>query len=110
MKLRLLEIELNTSDPEKAKEFYHGKLGLEVCVDQEGLKVFQPGIPGLDFDKSVHFPGKISISFFSDDIEECIRTLEERGATILEKYGDPVSAICLEDPDGCRVEIKKQVG
>jgi len=110
MKLRLLEIELYARDPEKTKAFYHGQLGLNVCVDEKGLKVFDAGVPGVDLDKSTHFPGKVSISFFADDIQECIETLTARGATILEKYGDPVAAIVLEDPDGCRVEIKRHVG
>jgi predicted enzyme related to lactoylglutathione lyase len=110
MKLRLLEIELYARDPENTKEFYQGQLGLKVCVDQEGLKVFDAGVPGVDFDKSTHFPGRVSISFFAEDIQECIETLTARGATILEKYGDPVAAIVLEDPDGCRVEIKKEPG
>ena len=110
MKLRLLEIELYAKDPEKTKAFYQGQLGLNVCVDEEGLKVFDAGVAGVDFDKSTHFPDKVSISFFAEDIQECVETLTARGATILEKYGSPVSAIVLEDPDGCRVEIKKEAG
>ncbi len=110
MKLRLLEVELNSDDPEKAKDFYHGQLGLGVAHDQKGLKVFDSGVPGVDFDVSVHFPGQVSISFFAEDIQECIETLTERGATILEEYGDPVSGVRLEDPDGRRIEIKKHPG
>ena len=47
MKLRLLEIELNTNDPEANKHFYSEELGLETFVDIEGLKVFGTGIEGL---------------------------------------------------------------
>jgi predicted enzyme related to lactoylglutathione lyase len=110
MKLRLLEIELNTNDPEASKQFYSEQLGLKNYVDIEGLKVFGTGINELDLNKSNHFPGKVSISFYSENIQECIDELSEKGVRIYEKYGNPVSAIVLQDPDGCRIEIKKQHG
>jgi catechol 2,3-dioxygenase-like lactoylglutathione lyase family enzyme len=110
MKLRLLEIELNTNDPEASKHFYSDQLGLDTFVDIEGLKVFSTGINDLDLNKSKHFPGKVSISFYAEDIQECIDELGAKGVKILERYGNPVSAIVLQDPDGCRIEIKKQHG
>lgn len=110
MKLRLLEIELNTNDPEASKHFYSEQLGLETFVDIEGLKVFGTGINDLDLNKSKHFPGKVSISFFAEDIQECIDELSAKGVRIHERYGNPVSTIVLQDPDGCRIEIKKQHG
>ena len=85
-------------------------LGIKTHVDGDGLKVFGSGTHDLDFNKSKHFPGKISISFFSDDIPQCIAKLEAAGVAILERFGDPVCAIVLQDPDGCRVEIKNQHG
>jgi catechol 2,3-dioxygenase-like lactoylglutathione lyase family enzyme len=110
MKLRLLEIELNTNDPEASKHFYHEQLGLETFVDIEGLKVFGSGLEDIDLNKSTHFPGKVSLSFFSENIQECIDKLRAKGVEIHEMYGKPVSAIVLKDPDGCRIEIKKQKG
>lgn len=110
MELRLLEIELNTNNPEASKRFYSEQLGLKAHVDEDGLKVFSSGIPDLDFNKSRHFPGKISISFYSQDIQACIDELNSKGVEIAEQFGNPVSAIVLQDPDGCRVEIKKQHG
>jgi hypothetical protein len=64
----------------------------------------------LDFNKSTHFPGKVSISFYAPDIQACIDELNSKGVEIVQQFGDPVSAIVLQDPDGCRVEIKKQHG
>jgi predicted enzyme related to lactoylglutathione lyase len=110
MKLKLLEIELNTNDPEASKHFYGEQLGLKTFVDIEGLKVFGTGINDLDLNKSKHFPGKVSISFFAEDIQVCIDELSAKGVKILGKFGKPVSAIVLQDPDGCRIEIKKQRG
>ena len=110
MQLRLLEIELNTAKPEASKRFYGEQLGLKMHMDIDGLKVFGSGIPDLDFNKSTHFPGKISISFYAEDIQACIDALKSKGVEIVEQFGDPVAAIVLQDPDGCRVEIKKQHG
>jgi catechol 2,3-dioxygenase-like lactoylglutathione lyase family enzyme len=110
MQLRLLEIELHTDNPEASKRFYGEQLGLEVHVDGDGLKVFGSGVPDLDFNKSTHFPGNISISFYAADIQACIDELNAKGVEIIQQFGDPVSAIVLQDPDGCRVEIKKQHG
>ncbi len=110
MRLRLLEIELNTDDPEASKHFYSEQLGLETYVDEHGLKVFSSGIPDLDLIKSPHFPGKVSISFYAEDIQACVDELNSKGVEIVEQGGDPVSAIVLRDPDGCRVEIKQQHG
>ncbi len=110
MKLRLLEIELHSDNPEASKQFYCEQLGLETYVDEHGLKVFGSGIPDLDVIKSPHFPGKISISFYAEDIQACADELISKGVEIVEQHGDPVSAIVLEDPDGCRVEIKKEHG
>jgi catechol 2,3-dioxygenase-like lactoylglutathione lyase family enzyme len=110
MQLRLLEIELNTDNAEASKRFYGDQLGLQTYVDEEGFKLFSSGIPDLDFIKSPHFPGKISISFYTEDLQACIDELSSKGVEIVEQFGDPVSAIVLRDPDGCRVEIKKQHG
>ena len=110
MRLRLLEIEFNTNDPESSKRFYSEQLGLKTVVDGYGLKVFDSGIADLDLNKSNHFPGQTSISFFVEDIQECIDELSAKGVEILEKYGNPISAIVLQDPDGLRVEIKKEHG
>jgi catechol 2,3-dioxygenase-like lactoylglutathione lyase family enzyme len=110
MQLRLLAIELNTDNPEASRHFYGEQLGLETHVDGDGLKVFGSGIPDLDFNKSTHFPGKVSISFYAPDIQACIDELNSKGVEIVQQFGDPVSAIVLQDPDGCRVEIKKQHG
>jgi len=110
MQLRLLEIELNSDNPEASKRFYSEQLGLQTYVDEHGLKVFSSGISDLDIIKSPHFPGKVSISFYAEDIQACIDELNSKGVEILERFGDPVAAIVLQDPDGCRVEIKKQHG
>ena len=108
MKIKLHEIELNANDPEASKRFYHDVLGIPINVDQEGLKCFDSGWPGLDVDASVHFPGKVSISFLVDDIDAFAKELRSKGIVV----DDPddshlgMRAFALEDPDGHRVEIQ----
>lgn len=110
MRLRLLEIELVTDDPSAARHFYGEQLGVGTYVEEHGLKVFGYGIPDLDIIKSAHFPGRISISFHAEDVQACADELIRKGVDIVEEYGNPVSAIVLRDPDGCRIEIKKEHG
>jgi catechol 2,3-dioxygenase-like lactoylglutathione lyase family enzyme len=107
VKLKLHEIELNAKDPEASKKFYHETLGLPMGQDQKGLKVFNVGWPSLDLDASVHFPGKVSISFLVNDLDTFVRQLRAKGIQV----PDPgeghlgLRGVVLEDPDGHRVEI-----
>ena len=108
MKIKLHEIELNSKNPETSKEFYNSLLGIPINVDQDGLKCFDSGWPGLDVGTSIHFPGKVSISFLVDNIDAYMANLREKGVNV----DDPeeshlgMRAFSLEDPDGHRVEIQ----
>jgi catechol 2,3-dioxygenase-like lactoylglutathione lyase family enzyme len=108
MKIKLREVELNARDPEESKRFYNEVLGIPINVDQDGLKCFDSGWPGLDVDASIHFPGKESISFLVDDIDAFVKALRAKGVEV----NDPevshlgMRAFSLEDPDGHRVEIQ----
>ena len=84
MQLRLFEVELNTGNAEASQQFYGEQLGLQTYVDEDGFKVFSSGVPDLDFIKSPHFPGRISISFFAEDIQACIDELNGKGVEIVE--------------------------
>ena len=108
MKLKLHEIELNTKDPEASKRFYNDLLGVPVNVDQKGLKCFDSGWPGLDIDISIHFPGKVSISFLVDDIDQFVKELRGKGFEVDNPDDSHLGmrAVALEVPDGHRVEIQ----
>ena len=108
MKLKLHEIELDAIDPEASKKFYSDVLGLPVNRDQEGLKCFDSGWPGLDIDASVHFPGKLSLSFLVEDIDQFIKELRDKGIQVDDPSDSHLGmrAVSLEDPDGHRVEIQ----
>jgi catechol 2,3-dioxygenase-like lactoylglutathione lyase family enzyme len=108
LKIKLHEIEINAKDPEASKRFYNAVLGLPITVDQEGLKCFDSGWPGLDVDASVHFPGKVSISFLVEDIDAFVKHLRAKGVEVDEPGESHLGmrAFALEDPDGYRIEIQ----
>ncbi len=108
MRLKLHEIELNARDPEASNRFYHDVLGLRLDVDQKGLKVFDSGRPGLDVDASVHFPGKVSISFLVEDVDAFVEELRAKGILVDDPKDSHLGmrAVALEDPDGHRIEIQ----
>jgi catechol 2,3-dioxygenase-like lactoylglutathione lyase family enzyme len=105
--MRLHEIELATKDPEASKRFYHELLGLPVRVDQQGLKVFDPGIGGLDFDTSIHNPGRVRVAFLVYDLDQTIADLRAKGLHVSEPLDSHLGmrGIRLEDPDGNLVII-----
>jgi hypothetical protein len=70
------------ANPEDSKAFHGTLLGPSVNVDQDGLKCFGSGWPGLDLDASVHFPGKTSILFLVDDIDAYAAMLREKGLEV----------------------------
>jgi hypothetical protein len=78
MKIRLHEIELGSNNPEEGKKLFADLLGLHLSLDQENLKVIDPGIKGLDFNLSTHLlPGTVAISFLCDDLEYVITVLKQ---------------------------------
>ena len=108
MKIRLHEIEINAKDPNASKKFYHEILGLGVAVDQDGLKVFDSGWPGIDVDASTHYPGKTSVSFLVEDLDKFVTELKAKGINTDAPYNTHLGmrAITMQDPDGHRIEIQ----
>jgi catechol 2,3-dioxygenase-like lactoylglutathione lyase family enzyme len=108
MKIKLHEVELNVRNPEESKRFYNEVLGIHINVDQDGLKCFDSGCPCLDLNASIHFPGKVSISFLVDDIGTFVKELRAKGVEVNDPTASHLGmrAFSLEDPDGHRVEIQ----
>ena len=79
-----------------------------MAVDQEGLKVFDSGWPGIDVEVSTHYPGKTSISFLVEDLDKFIAELKAKGVNVGAPYDTHLGmlAITLQDPDGHRIEIQ----
>lgn len=108
MKLILHEIELNTKDAGAGRNFYHDLLGLPVVLERDGLKVFDSGWPGVDLDVSIHNPGKTTLSFLVDNLDEFTAMLKKKGRKVSDIYDTHLGmqAIELEDPDGNRIEVQ----
>jgi catechol 2,3-dioxygenase-like lactoylglutathione lyase family enzyme len=108
MQLKLHEIELSAKDPETSKKFYNDIIGLPVAVDQDGLKVFDSGWPGIDIDTSTHYPGKTSVSFLVEDLDKFVAELCAKGVKVDAPHDTHLGmrAITLQDPDGHRIEIQ----
>jgi catechol 2,3-dioxygenase-like lactoylglutathione lyase family enzyme len=106
--MKLHEIELPTKDAEASQRFYQELLGLSVRVDQPGLKVFGPGIGGLDFNISAHNPGRTRVAFLVSDLDQVVGLLRARGLHIPEPFDSHLGmrGVQLEDPDGNLVVIQ----
>ena len=103
MKIRLQEIELGASDPNKSKQFYNSILGLNTVVDEEGLKVFDSGVAGVDFNTSTHFPPKTTkTSFLTDSLQEVMDNLAANGIAFTGPKNSHLGMMAIEftDPDG----------
>jgi catechol 2,3-dioxygenase-like lactoylglutathione lyase family enzyme len=108
MRIRLHEIELFSKDTEASKAFYAGKLGFELNHAEKGLNVFDAGQPGVDFDTSVHLPGKVRVGFVVDDLAAFAETLKAKGVPFEgpEQSHLGMNILRLTDPDGHLVEIQ----
>lgn len=109
MRLRLHEIELFSRDTEASRAFYGDKLGFPLNHAEKGLNVFDAGQPGVDFDTSVHQPGKVRIGFVVDDLAGFAAGLKARGVDFAgpEESHLGMWVLRLEDPDGHQVEIQQ---
>jgi catechol 2,3-dioxygenase-like lactoylglutathione lyase family enzyme len=109
MRIRLHEIELFSRDTEASRAFYAGKLGFELNHAEPGLNVFDAGQPGVDFDTSVHQPGKVRIGFVVDDLAAYAEGLRAQGVPFQGPEPSHLGMLILklEDPDGHSVEIQQ---
>ncbi len=110
MKIRLQEIELGISDSSKSKLFYNSILGLETSVDQEGLKVFDSGVAGVDFNVSTHLPPKMMVtSFLTDNLQNVIDRLSASGVAFCGPKKSHLGMMTIEfsDPDGHLVRVNQ---
>jgi hypothetical protein len=108
MKIRLHEIELGSSDPEEDKKMFTHLLGLPLSMDQQNLKVIDPGVKGLDLNFSNHLkPGNVAISFLCDDLEQVMNMLKQNRI----EFSGPrqshlkMNAICFNDRNGYKIIV-----
>jgi catechol 2,3-dioxygenase-like lactoylglutathione lyase family enzyme len=110
MKIRLQEIEFRAGDPDKSRGFYQAVLGLDPVIDQDGLKVFNSGVAGVDFNISTHQPDSCVVaSFLTDDLQKVIDRLQLIGAQFdgPEKSHLGMVSVSFRDPDGNSIRINQ---
>ncbi len=109
MRFKLHEVELYTKDPSGSRKFYEEVLGFKLnLTEPAGLNVFDSGWPGVDFDTSVHQPGKSQVSFITDDLPALVASLKQKGI----RFTGPtdshlgLQAVSFEDPEGHVIVIQ----
>ena len=109
LRLRLHEIELFSKDTAASRRFYEESLGLEVNHAVPGLNVFDAGHPGVDFDTSVHLPGKVRIGLVVGDLAAFAGSLQAKGIPFEGPEESHLGMLILRlaDPDGHIVEIQQ---
>lgn len=107
MHLKLFEIELLSKDLEQSRKFYQETLGLSPKQNIEGLKIFDPGVNGIDLDFSQHFKQKCSFSYLVKDVCAYRELLISRGLKLAEPVDEHLNmkSIRFEDPDGNQIII-----
>ena len=107
--MKLHEVELFTANPKASREFYQNVVGLELDEgpSNEGLNIFGVGLPGVDFNTSVHNPGKVGVSFIVEDLAPIIAKFREQKIEFSppEKDHTGMPSISVRDPDGNTVVL-----
>jgi len=82
----------SVNDMQKAKEFYQGKLGIEVSENEMGITTLHisGGNKIIIYPKPNHQPATFTIlNFPVNDVEKTVDELISRGITF-EQYGEPI--------------------
>ena len=81
----------SSNDLQKAKEFYHGILGVEVEENEMGiLNLHLASNEVIIYPKPNHEPATFTVlNFAVDDIEDAVDALIGKGITF-EQYGEPI--------------------
>ena len=82
----------SVNDMQKAKEFYQGKLGIEVSENEMGITTLHisGGSKIIIYPKPNHQPATFTIlNFPVDDVEKTVDELINAGITF-EQYGEPI--------------------
>lgn len=110
MKIRLHEIELGSGHVSESTRFYSDVLELASTVSKSELSVFNTGTSGLDFNISSHIdPGKVAVSFVTDDLKAVIKKLQNSNTQFRGPYNSHLGMESIEfnDPDGFLVRVNQ---
>ena len=82
----------SVNDVQKARQFYHGKLGIEVSENEMGIMTLHISGRGkiIVYPKPNHEPATFTIlNFPGSDVEKVVDELIKAGITF-EQYGEPI--------------------
>ena len=82
----------SSNDLQKAKGFYHGKLGIDVAENEMGILTLHlsGGNEVIIYPKPNHEPATFTVlNFAVDDVEKAVDELIAAGITF-EQYGEPM--------------------
>ncbi|WP_295673905.1 VOC family protein [uncultured Mucilaginibacter sp.] len=82
----------SVNDVQKARQFYHGKLGIEVSENEMGIMTLHISGRGkiIVYPKPNHEPATFTIlNFPVSDVEKVVDELIKAGITF-EQYGEPI--------------------
>ncbi|HZY38159.1 MAG TPA: VOC family protein [Mucilaginibacter sp.] len=82
----------STNDLQQAKDFYAGKLGIEVSENEMGILTLHlgPGNEVIIYPKPNHEPATFTVlNFAVIDVEKAVDALISQGITF-EQYGEPM--------------------
>jgi predicted enzyme related to lactoylglutathione lyase len=82
----------SSNDLQKAKDFYHGKLGIDVSENEMGILTLHLGSGNevIIYPKPNHEPATFTVlNFAVDDVEKNVDELIAKGITF-EQYGEPI--------------------
>lgn len=121
--LSIHHVSMVVADTQRAIDFYHGVLGLDVCTERPDL-----GFPGVWFtigEQQIHLlelenPDPVTgrpehggrdrhLAMSVDDLDKIQAVLVERGIVFTRSKSGRVALFC-RDPDGNGVELIERVG
>jgi catechol 2,3-dioxygenase-like lactoylglutathione lyase family enzyme len=102
----IAEVLIPASDLQASQSFYH-TLGYETVAEHDWgmIQMSKESTPPISLINKQFFPN-VSIGFLSDDLDHCVKSLEEQSIRISEddRSSEP-ARIVFGDPDGLEIYI-----
>lgn len=103
---------IRSADLDRSQEFYEGRLGLELVLDQGGCRIFRISASGyVGVCSGEPSPGGVIITLVTHDVRERCAELEARGVVFDKAVSyNPdfdITHAFLRDPDGHLIEVQR---
>ncbi|RYY53204.1 MAG: hypothetical protein EOO09_18865 [Chitinophagaceae bacterium] len=111
MKLRLQEIELDTVNPRKTRDFYDYLLKMDSVLKNERLSLLNSGTMNLDFTVNEEHPSKLTgLIISTSNLLDMIHKLDYIHVPYKVKLDGDRETFYIEftDPDGSLIQVHEQ--